>query len=573
MIPFKIPKEIGMPYHGLAVDGILAHPTGDKDIEMPDYSGTCKLIRHPLATGPVRNTNQLAHDAANSLEWRDYALMTGASNGINGSQGLGVESWLYCDPGGNTWVVNIVDTNTGGTHRTVELWIKEIFGRFGKDYEITPRLLATLDFVPTIPSWYTGSTTLATLVSRTSFLQPTSINFLPDGSEAYINGYCTNTDTSNEVYEETQPYNITGIYQGFSMIGVLKATITGTGDINNDGAGITATLDLDMEYEVDQIIRRDSYGFGEFTPDPEPTCSVSSTGVPIAPAQDCPAGELTLQWDYEFFLNPVGATSGISGKQGQDYEAVLYKSHYGLIKRTYKNFFETTFDFQYGGQHKITYNLSNCDKGNGIWPGYTTGTQWYVASCSANGGDSLWSQRTTDSKGVQETIYNIYGVEYSHNYFSNNVQRDRNQASQDTCGGTGTGLPCCINGGACPDDPSEFEEIQTATLNGVLVPYSASTTLYNDLRVIGPNLVYVALDHPNPSLTDRAMIETVAVVNEAGVVGQALDMTTNHADLPGPRYMPDTRELVWSYQPVTEESAHAQTTLFIAHSGILYQYV
>jgi len=74
------PQDIGMPYHGLALNGEAT--VGLKTVSV-NGTGPCTVVRHPSAQGNRRNIRQQKRDAALGFEWRDYALLCGYNRAVN----------------------------------------------------------------------------------------------------------------------------------------------------------------------------------------------------------------------------------------------------------------------------------------------------------------------------------------------------------------------------------------------------------------------------------------------------------------------------------------------------------
>lgn len=557
---------LGWPHHGLAVNGVLTTPGGDKAVAAMVTAGACKLVRHPSAPGAQRNAAQLAHDTARGHAWRDYALLTGAAHNINGTPAaLGGDRWLYCDPGGNTWVVGVTLTkNTADI--TIELRLEALFGRLGRAYTLTPSVLATLVWSPPIPSWYTGGFTAADVVPYVT-LRPESLVFTPDGSACYVHLYVDQVGSSEtlcrDLYPETQPNLVEAQSLGSPLVSILRASVSGTGDRHNDGTGVLGTLIEHYEYEADIVLLRAQYAnesqgvFGGIT-------AVVPDASPAAPANGSPP-TLTATWSKGYTVQSSGDASGYEARTGYEYTAVLYLTFDGAVTRRYLSQTRQDWTRAHFNDALDVYDLTNVAGGTLVLS-YGTGVpDWYLVSCSETG--HVWTETHIIPTEDVLVEYDILGTQYAYHYQKTNDQFDAEQPSQGypatpeqnyVCGGRPSlGIP-----------PSQTV---TRTLNGS--PISGDGWIYHDLRILAPNLFYVAMDYPKATAGQSTMDERVVALNALGVAAEVFDQQTDHAPLAGSRKLPDLRELVWSYQPVTEESAHAPLTLFQAYSGDLYQYV
>ncbi len=574
--------EIGMPFHGLSTNGTLPHPTGNKTIPQPSIYGPCQVIRHPIAPGVDRNTNQISHDNAKGLEWRDYALLTGPGHGVNGTAELGPNKWLYCDPGGNTWVINFTVYDPGDpeqvTHRTefvghqgfpvsntgtlnnsqivFDLVLEEIWGRFGKVYEFTSRVIGNMTWTPDIPTWYGGAFTAADVVNAANFAHPESVVVNQAGSSAFVHVYCDSDTISGAVYPETQPiFNATN-NNGFALVGIIEVTISGTGDLVNNGAGITSTVQDHLRYESGLMLTR------TYTLEPE-TGTESWNIIKTLPA--CPdpyPPEQLLSHDPDFRVNNTGDSVGAGPTNTWVDKAILYKTFAGQVTREVTRVNDAYWDLSFTNTTNDIYNLSNdlgsyplrpigCDGGGS--------SEWALVSCTVSG----HIVRVYENGVINRTVveYDVFGEIYRYD-----LRDDDGFHSESDVGGGGI-IGRCERG---PADTNSYN-YRNVTLNGQAL--SDWAPVYHEFRIVAPNLVYVVIDQPQTTVTTRDMIENVVAVNENGVAAKLLDKTTAHAPETNDRGIPDLRELAWSYQPVTEENTHGPALLFAANNNDVYQYV
>lgn len=567
---FPKPTEIGAPFHGLAIDGELTTPGGVKSItEAAGLTGICIPVIHPAAPGAVRNSAQAANDAALGFEWRDYALLCGDEHKVDGFDDIGGQKrWLYCDATGPTWIVGL-RTTVGASTITFELWIEGIFGRFGRQYAFAPRKLDELIWTPDIPSWYGGAYTAAHVVPQINLGSNILLAPSTDGGECYVNLICTSETVNDQLYNETRYLSNGSTAAGDALVGVLAVTIAGAGDLSSDGAGITGAIVEDLAYEGGLVTGRE-----QWVNEPEGTpldLDVVFTPKITAPAtSSCPATEETT-FVFEASLSAIGGDSVYTtNRVGSEYHAILYKAPDGIVERQFVGHYDAyEYEVTTAGSYQCTFELSNCNTDGPLFGYYVgSGGDWYVKSCS-QGAQTLAVNTRRRLINRAEITYTIFGEVYAISYET--VEESYDQDYVQTFPDTSTQFPNC---GSFPSDPAT-EYTDTATLNGVSLDTSGGVpgiVFYHEARVLAPNLAYIAMDYPQASISTRDFDEIVVGVNAAGVAAEVYGNTTPHAPIVTARKIPDLRELVWSWQPVTEESTHGPVTLAVFYSGSRYQY-
>lgn len=579
--------EIGMPYHGLATNGILPTSDGDKTIPQASFYGPCQVIRHPSAPGVNRNPNQIANDTAKGFDWRDYALLTGTGHGVNGSTELGSGKWLYCDPGGNTWVVGIGAvapgqqeqvthigeavshltfpvTNTGTLNNNellIQVVLDEIWGRFGKPYDVTPRLLGEFIWTPDIPTWYGGAFTAEDVINNIDLTRPEAIVVNASGAEALLHIYMRENTQGNliseQVYPETQPIvnGINGTFPvGAALVAIVSISLNGIGDKNDSGNGIAAVLADDSRFEDDLIISR--------TRGTAPGVGVEDWQVVRDPNPDCPdpfPPEQTTTYNPNTRIQNNGDTTGKNPGTTWEYEAVLYKTFEGNVRRKSLRLNQATWDISWTNTIADSYQLTN-DPSNPAFGCTGPGSwNWYLASCSTSG--YLVYERLETLTDQLKDEYVVFGQTYSYDLIKDEITYTETDFSDP-------GLP------ECPRAPfpggNDYTD-ENVTLNGDALQNYAPC--YHEFRVAAPNCHYVVIDQPQLTGTDRDMIEYVVVVSELGVDSEVVNKTTPHAPLVTPRKIPDLRELALTYQPVTGQFTSGPALLGAVNNNDIFQYV
>lgn len=560
-------SAIGMPYHGLATDGALSTTLdGTKTIVEPAaLVGVCIPVVHPSAPGATRNTAQLARDSAHGFDWRNYALLCGDNHAVNGSPDaeLGVDSWLYCDSAGATWVIRVEAIDDGST-MTVNVWLDAIFGRFGKPRTFTAQLLDSMTWAPEIPSWYGGGYTAAHVIDVVNFQLPYAVAPIPDGSQCYINVFAYDETISDAVYRETQPISNGSTFQSYSLISVWKIDISGAGDLDDNGDGITATIVEDLGYETDLVVFRGATGTsGDPYFIPCTYAVTESNDPPAYPGDNCSPPTLE-SYVQDFDIDANHATSGTYYEYSGDHQVILYKNADGVVTRNYQNVVQTDWTTTEGGGWSRTWDLSTC--GDATYSSVGFGGWHYDPTCTDGGGYSTWQAVTQTITTTRSAAYSVFGETYT-----NYTQTVRETVTTDNCA-TGS---LCVGGstGTDPGRPSESDDT-TYYVNGVELDVGGGVpdlAVYHEYRPLAPNLHYVTHDYAISTST-RNHDENVVAINSSGVASEVYDDTTTHAPLGTTRKIPDLRELVWSWQPVTEASTHGAATLAVFYSGSRYQY-
>lgn len=571
LIPYS---EFGTPFHGLATNNLLPHPHGDKTIGNDAASpfvqsiGGCIPVRHPAAPGANRNVYQQTRDTVEQQEWRDYALICGYEKTIEGipGTGLGNFQWLYCDANGGTWVVRL-DYTKGTTDITFDVHLEEIFGRVGRTRSFSSSILDTFVWTPDIPSWYSGSYTLADVVSEVDLDWVNTLAFSPDGSECYVNIFCAGTTTAEDinlrVFVEATPQATIGGYgsnTSTALIGVLKIDLTGAGDLDNDGAGINCTITHDLTYENGIVHNRiDNVDTGGFSFNACDHVTLEYTNdVPTYTGDICPGYAFTgTFWTNG---NPTNGSSGQYVVANFNFDVILYKTPDGTVLRHVEKSDIIDWELSISGTVVEQFPLWTCI-GNPAYPSRLNG--WYWDGTTAHSGSNViatleWIR--TNTKLARVTFFGGTPVE------------DKVEEIED-----GRNWRACATTPGDSNPPAPFTvTTDTGEINDV--PSTPGTNLYfaHEVRQLAQNLHYLAnyiSQVNNEGVHD--MKESAHVVNDQGTPSQLWSGSYTDSYRPAAAIYPDfpnDRELVWSYQPVTGASTHGQMTLFAAYNGDVWQY-
>jgi hypothetical protein len=226
--------------------------------------GPAVVIRHPSAPGDVRG-----YSHAPSLGFgigythRDYGLAVGHTRSINGADGgvgIGSNRWLYCDAtSGATWLLRLEATPDGAGAVTFDVWLDDVFGRFGRQYTIVQRKLASMSWSVPLPSWATKTPTAQQRVEQLSLWHSGTLAhfetaFSNDGSLVYVNIRMSGTsdpgnpDIRGDGFAPTNEIG-DGRDDAGSLAGILRINVSGTSTPATAGMGISATIVEDLVYE------------------------------------------------------------------------------------------------------------------------------------------------------------------------------------------------------------------------------------------------------------------------------------------------------------------------------------
>lgn len=569
----------GAPYHGLATNGTLTHAyAGTLSVSYDggtnaDLIGPCVYVKNPTAPGLIRNTAQAAKDSAESMEWRDYALLTGVNRAFTGSPDaeLGPFRWLYADPTGNTWRLNLAyakDTDT----ITFEVHLDAIFGRFGVPRAFSSSLLASLVWSPDIPSWYTPGYTASDIVTAVNLDFNYTLAIAEDGSEVYVHIWCADATINAAVFKETTA-QVAGHNTARALIGVLKITLTGSGDLDASGSGITATLVENLAYEGGIVTGRTASSAA--TPPSTITCDyiqiTATTDWPEFPGIDC-TDTIFTTFDQVFSFSYTGATSGSSAGDELAFSAILYRTPDGDVVRDFDLISgRQNWTFSACGSYTKTWHIANC----AVSPyTYTTpaesGGWYYDPAATTYAGNAIAGRlAVTEVNRHYEKITVCGTVSVESNLYQETLTYFIDGPCAD--GGIGSGLVVC-SGYAIGDAGVQSD---TSTYNGASTPNTNFWLVPMECRQLAQNLMYVARYHSIPAdEANQSMDEFHIGIDYQGTPSIVWSDSYTSTDRSGTYGdFPIARELVASYQPRTGAHAHATWNYASVYSGTTYQYV
>lgn len=243
----RAPLSLGSPHHGRVNNDIYElGPNGNQRIANRPAGATfgpCVVIRHPQAPG-----KKPWQDADEYRDWGQYVGHTRSVNGIDGGVGLGWNRWLYCDPSGASWIMRFEHT-VNAADVTLQIWVDGIFGRFGREYPMSARLLASHTWVPELPSW-NATDTVSGIVSQTIWGAQVQLALKEDGSQAYLHIYTSPGGVSGDSYRATsETGHDWGLLSGIALADIVRFEIAGTNTPDELAADLTATIHEDYSYD------------------------------------------------------------------------------------------------------------------------------------------------------------------------------------------------------------------------------------------------------------------------------------------------------------------------------------
>ena len=524
---------IGYPFHGLAVNGTLTHVTGDKPV---NGDGGNIVVRHPAAPVKTRSPGQLIADAANNLEWRNYALLCGSNRAVNGGAELGSNAWLYCAPDGRTWIVT-VDTSVVGDTLNVEVWRRKLFGlwKHGTPYAINDELLVTQAVQFVLPVEYVGAITANECAADAGVPYAACIVPDPAGSSVYVHVLC-----DNDVYDATKCQ-----YHGDdqSLYAIIELDLSGSGDPDNGGVGISCTVPNVDLYDDLVVTRTSDKTFGQPVaiayPDGTFTSTVSTYDDPppaIGAGDPCPIGQ-TYEEVHECQPVNSGVTNQWQHGPALERHSVIHRTHHGdLVRREAENYLQLDYNHIVPGDMRRTVHWLSVDDGN-------NGCQWQIQGFT----DEVTARQLTYAKLFGD---GGFGYDFNGGQISEGAFWSYTEAYTESYSGFGTGKPCSTYGytGSLVNVPhaAELTFSGGALTNGMTVA---------DLDIRGgvsiwPGVIIAGWNFKKPDNSgSRVYHSTFIGLGEAGAQAMYSNDFETFAIPPG------LGDVVtgWSFQPVTME--------------------
>lgn len=551
-------KWVGMPWHGLAVNGTLTTTIdGNKTISGgngPGYpgEGACVLVRHPSAPGAgSRTAAQLAEDAAHGYEWRDYALLCGPDRHVNGGPALGANAWIYIDPAGTPWRMT-VESSAAGASVNVTIWRRALFGRFGRAYTITDEQVGSFVWTPQMPSWYTGGVTATMIAADAVFDDVVAMVPNADGSNLLINVYAGSTDAV-AVFPETE-------FTGRVLLGILDVTVSGTGDLQNTGIGIAAAIVEDARFEDDLVTLRTSIIDLDGSNDPSPLWEVICTAPTYPPSEPTPAQadandttELEHSTSYGGLIQ--GGLTDYTRRIESASSAIVYRTHRGDVTRYRNSVSYSRFIFT---------DPSGSRSSNATWeaywdnpPGQGPTPRWRFLSCSPVTGQITQDVRFEEYDELTIT-YNALGISESVAF----IKDDKHDTITNYLNGCWT---TCIGSDGTPS-VNNGDASLVFTCNGETYPGTfGNLDLEAGMTWRAPNLFALWSDFTLPDNATRRFTQRWIGDGESSASQVWLDVSTwTTVEYYSQALSPLHRRS--SFQPVTVDFSHG------VESGDKYQY-
>ena len=334
MKQFRHYSAIGMPYHGLAVDGVLTKPAPVGDVTVAG-EGACTVVRNHTVPTITRTTEQIAQDTALGREWRDYLLLTGQNRHVGGAGQIQGNSWICCDDSGVPWVLQLRQREAVGAVLPIEVWRVGLFGHFGRDYSaITTAKIAEFSWTPTIPAWYAGPYTVNELVTVYAQVALDWVSIVPseDGRSVLLN-----LTLSGAIVESMFPELRIGgdaVPSARALVGVLAITISGSGDKATDGSGLSVAFNL--THDIDDL-----YVLRDVIAESAPSGGVTyewyngSNPVPSDDPEPSPGATETTTESAQFRYAPGSQAVPYTQRHKNEYRTIVHKTHDSTVYRYY----------------------------------------------------------------------------------------------------------------------------------------------------------------------------------------------------------------------------------------------
>jgi hypothetical protein len=210
LLPLAVPTRIGLPWHGLVTNGVLAAGNGKtKTYPQPTGGHAWKVHNPTKADTRARTPAEIAEDNATGKRWQSYALIAGESKKLGGVS-LGNSEWLYCDPAGTVWLMGVSFTVASAT-LSIAVTVKKRFGRFGPPGNATAnRVVGTRSHTVTLPDWWEdgqySAISAETIAANVGIYSPNHLDFTATGSSAVWN---INSSFLNPIYTAGPPLRCT----------------------------------------------------------------------------------------------------------------------------------------------------------------------------------------------------------------------------------------------------------------------------------------------------------------------------------------------------------------------------
>lgn len=351
---------IGSPYHGLCYNDIYElgptpHPTVSTTPAGATFGPAIPII-HPNAPGG----SQLHIGSERS--YGTYIGHTRSINGTDGGVGIGWNRWLYCDPVTDaTWLMRLEHTdNTSDVD--LEVWCDGVFGRFGRQYTSTPRLVQSFTWTPDIPSWAGAGDTAANAVSQLMWGAHQQLAISPDGSDVYLHLFTSPGGVSGDMYLPTsETGHDWGLLSGSAVCSIVKISLSGSSTAPAGGTAITATIAKDLAYEGGMVTYFSKTGTvcnhtAIFYKTAEGTCTRTYTFTVATSA-------------FTVNYNLWGSSWGNSGTAVSAYgsgtefkifaQNAIYVATYKMVDATYRTFDQRWTALDWSGSVDVPYTLNN----------------------------------------------------------------------------------------------------------------------------------------------------------------------------------------------------------------------
>ena len=457
-----------------------------------------------------------------------------------------------------------LDVTINAADVTFEVVRVAAFGRFGVDRTYTETVVASLTWAPDIPSWYTGAVTAADVVQKLDVFWHYNLAPNPAGTEVFFNIHCFDYDYNRDLYLETTPMaEYTVGDHSRALIGVLRMTVSGAGDLDNNGNGVSATIAEHYTFEgglvTNRVAASGASGTTSFV------VSNNNDSIPAYPGD--PPPEQTIPWTQTYSLAVSGLEKIVEASLA--YDAILFVTPAGEVTRSENTeYYEYRQYIEPSGSVSYSWDLKNFNDGPGSSNQFT-GYGWTFAYCVGWAGTGLvcyLREGTFESRTIN---YSIFGQPFNVTYtLDDYVDNDVIAKTQDDCLGVAQSPT-----GPRPDRVQNLRVVDGVTITDT----SGVPTVLHYWQPHAFNVAWFStyLSQTPSNVNEKTFAESLVVTPEVGVARTAwsgsYNSTWSWIDPTTPA-VPYTRRWIGSYQPVDDVLTSFSHDFSTAYTGDTYQY-
>ncbi len=234
-LPLAHPDYLGLPYHGLVTNEVLALPNS-QTLPVAFGGHQTVLVRAADAVVPTFTPDQQAFNTAQGYTWQNFALLSGLARNIGGGD-LGAQSYLYHD-GDHAWIID-VELAADDLELTLMVYLRQIFGYLDDAGEAPTmsarRKLDELTFTP-VRTGGTDQTEEMAAYGRYLFMTHSQT-----GSVTAANVAVSRAEADASDFGVGFAYQFGG--SGYVVHNALSITLSGSGSLTGTvGSGISGVI-------------------------------------------------------------------------------------------------------------------------------------------------------------------------------------------------------------------------------------------------------------------------------------------------------------------------------------------